>query len=139
MRPSAEALQAIRERVAECRANGLEHIQLFVRREAGTVPSNWARSLVSRGRPSLYGRCIGDGDADGQWLFDVHVDDVERWLDGTDSRDRGTGHIKTYRLKRGGERFRAWMAGDYLGTFESHVAADAAVERRKERILRLAK
>ena len=77
----ADRYAFIAERVAKARALGHEYIQLVVQR--GNSPKNWERAVIIRGKPTLFGRCIGaTGHIPGEWLFAVKVVDAQAWLDG---------------------------------------------------------
>ena len=66
-----------RELVRERREKGLEYVQLVVRRRGGNSPLNWDRAQV---KPGLFGKCIGAGRVFGEWIVDVKLDDVEKWI-----------------------------------------------------------
>jgi len=82
VRPGPDGVAKLRDRIAFCKAEGLERAVLNVPRRGGNSPRTWDRALVDRGRPSLYGRCVGSSAIPGVWVFDVTIVDLEKWLDG---------------------------------------------------------
>lgn len=79
-RPPVNTLEFIRERVRNARNRGHEYIQLVIAR--GNSPRNWDRAVVIRGKPTLFGRCVGSTAIPGAWLFDVKVVDAQAWVTG---------------------------------------------------------
>lgn len=80
-RSPVNALEFIRERVSNARNLGHEYIQVVVARR--NSPRNWDRAVVIRGKPTLFGQCVGSTAIPGAWLFDVKVADAQAWLDGS--------------------------------------------------------
>lgn len=77
-------VEFIGERVERARRLEHEYIQLVMQR--GNSPRNWDRAVVIRGRPTLFGRCVGSTSIPGNWLFDVKLSDAEAWLTGARRR-----------------------------------------------------
>ncbi len=74
------ACQHLADALASALARGHEWVQLVHFRRGGNSPKNWDRCLVVRGKPSLYGRCIGAGVAMGSWRVEVKTADLEAFL-----------------------------------------------------------
>lgn len=70
-------------RLAHAKERGFGYMILTKR--LSRSPKNWDRVKLAGGTPSLWARIVGDrGDHD--YVIDVKVSDVERWLSGNGYR-----------------------------------------------------
>jgi hypothetical protein len=73
-------IETLTAALVDGQVEGRGYVLLVRYGRGGNSPRNWSRCRVISGKPSLMGRCVGPGAVVGSWLYDVRVDDLEKWL-----------------------------------------------------------